>query len=301
MPLPWSAVERNKQKREAWLAMINSRQYFTAPATSAYNNKELSEPFSKALVLTHPFFGLPLGQISKIFKNRFWLLNSYKLQHFNSRNIIYWDQIAIEDGILHIRKITRAYWDYDNDKALWFEASIIWLSWLHFWDLLLVFFLNWRWLTFTAKSLTLLRFTIGKVGFSFSARPPHSHCWRPLFWPFWVKNSGQIAGPFLQSLNNQSTSVHHPTSNSARNTGQDFIKRKQSPLPTRDVKNTSVLSMVFNKSHAYTLASGDATNRLRMEEETMSNAYAENEPRLRRRQLWTQIVDIFVEKIALKK
>ncbi len=62
-----------------------------------------------------------------------------------------------------------------------------------------------------------------------------------------VKNSGPIAGLFLQLLDKQRYLRHKSVRNFAFDDSRDFFKPKWSPLPTRDANNASVSYIVFNK------------------------------------------------------
>lgn len=53
------AVEKAKLKREAWLAMINSRQLLTTSTTNCHNNKKISETSFKIFIFASLFAGLP--------------------------------------------------------------------------------------------------------------------------------------------------------------------------------------------------------------------------------------------------
>lgn len=41
---------------------------------------------------------------------------------------MYRDKIAIEDGMLQIRKVTRSYQDYGNNKALWSKVFLVYMT-----------------------------------------------------------------------------------------------------------------------------------------------------------------------------
>ncbi len=82
---------KTKLEREAWLAMIISRQSLTELTISSRNNKEIRKTPCKVLGLAPQFVSLPHRQISKISQNLFWYLNLYKLQHFKDRKNIYRD------------------------------------------------------------------------------------------------------------------------------------------------------------------------------------------------------------------
>ncbi len=121
-------LDQVKLEEETWLAVINSRQSLTTPINSGRNNKEISETLREVFAFAPLFARLPQGEISKIFYNQFWPLSLYKLRDLKSRNNMYRDQIAIEDDTLQIRKVTGSYRDYGNDKALWSEVFLNYMT-----------------------------------------------------------------------------------------------------------------------------------------------------------------------------
>lgn len=82
---------------------------------------------SEVQALATQFAGLPMGEISKIFADKFHPMNLYKLRHFGGcEEDTYQVQIWIDiDGAPKLRKIMiGSYKDYENNNIIWSEAFL---------------------------------------------------------------------------------------------------------------------------------------------------------------------------------
>ncbi len=108
--------------------MINLEWFFATFTPSGHKNKEIDEFFYKFLTLAPQFVALPQEKIWKIFKNRFWPSNLYRLRHSKSHDNIYRNWIVIEDSILQIEMVKRCYQEYSNNKANESETFLNFMS-----------------------------------------------------------------------------------------------------------------------------------------------------------------------------
>lgn len=95
-------------------------------ASMDYDDFSNEIPFEVQALATQ-FAGLPMGEIVKIFANKFHPMNLYKLRYFRgSEEDMYRVQIRIyEDGALKLLKVTiGSYKDYGDDNTLWSEAFL---------------------------------------------------------------------------------------------------------------------------------------------------------------------------------
>ena len=125
------AAIRCRTKREdkeslARIAVIQARAV-TAAAPHTQNNKEkpLGEISPGALLVASRYPRLPKAEIARIFTNKFWPENLYKLRHLKG-----WEDkdckenVTIENGQMKVKRVTETLQDFGTTWDIWCKAFI---------------------------------------------------------------------------------------------------------------------------------------------------------------------------------
>lgn len=99
------------------VSYINVRPKSTLTSTLDEDDY-LDEIFNKVKLIASQFASFSKQEIAKIFTNKFYPINLYKLRQIRRCDYIYWDQISIKKDIFKIEKIIISYKDYDRDNIL---------------------------------------------------------------------------------------------------------------------------------------------------------------------------------------